>query len=93
MNNTNQSEISSESHRARPTWLTGPMLDEMRRLKGTDIGNMSHDGGCCRDIFTLSFGEAGAVWVNGVGFGPGSNQWLTPSGHEALAAIEAEEPR
>lgn len=77
---------------ARPKWLSDEMLAEMRRLKGTDDQNFKPWTQDMEEMLILTRGDAGEGWVNGFNQPPGPGiGWLTEAGHEALAALEAEE--
>lgn len=85
---------------ARPDWLTDEMLAEMRRLRGTDKDNpLPQCEGWSKmhvTMFTEMRDHNDECWLNGWPVGKDDarlrgTSWLTPEGHTALAAIEAEE--
>ena len=81
---------------ARPSWLTDAMLDEMRLLEGTSSSVRRGVGGAniaVLDSLADAMRESASEWASDWVLSTTSDRthvYLTPAGHKALAAIEAE---
>lgn len=91
--NTDRLKAAPEKPSARPDWLTDEMMAEMRRLEGT---SESEGAQIQRSFWTLNTADFDAhdddqsKWFVNCAEDDGAC-WLTPAGHKAVAAIEAEE--
>lgn len=77
-------------NKARPGWMNDGRLEEMRRLKGSSEEEPSGDTREIVDLWAADKRDGDGRWADAK---PGHVSWLTPAGHAALAAIEAEEPK